>query len=341
MAHKFVDKSASLDTYWRSIILLGNNVASYKFALAKSLLSLNLQTNQITFDELAIPFAKNVCDHLKKNDKQVTSKSSKFLEFCRRYNNDEINHNELKKQTIKLGFNNVIDAFHNVSHSEVPRFFVDARKKSKSIIITDNFHKLIKADEFNNLKSEAESRWNLWEVAISLNISSHLIEIHNDKDSENLFIIKDSMKRINVTSSKDALSGYQKGKCFYCSRQISIVSGSEYSCDVDHFFPHMLKFHDLRSINQVWNLVLSCQECNRGQGGKFARIPHIDFLGELHKRNDFYIESHHPLRETIINQTGKTESDRVSFLQNYYDSATNINSSLNKWKPPEIVGNKS
>ena len=34
----FVDKNPSLSTYWRSVILLGRNTASYKFALAKSLL---------------------------------------------------------------------------------------------------------------------------------------------------------------------------------------------------------------------------------------------------------------------------------------------------------------
>jgi len=38
MSQSFIDKDPSLETCWRSIILLGRNVASYKFALAKSLL---------------------------------------------------------------------------------------------------------------------------------------------------------------------------------------------------------------------------------------------------------------------------------------------------------------
>ena len=37
---RFIDKSATIDTFWRSIILLGNNVASYKFALGKTLINL-------------------------------------------------------------------------------------------------------------------------------------------------------------------------------------------------------------------------------------------------------------------------------------------------------------
>ena len=39
----------------------------------------------------------------------------------------------------------------------------------------------------------------------------------------------------------DALNGYQKGSCFYCFRDISIVFGSDSLADVDHFFPHVLK----------------------------------------------------------------------------------------------------
>lgn len=34
----FQEEHPSLESYWRSIVLFGNNVASYKFALAKSLL---------------------------------------------------------------------------------------------------------------------------------------------------------------------------------------------------------------------------------------------------------------------------------------------------------------
>ncbi len=43
-----------------------------------------------------------------------------------------------------------------------------------------------------------------------------------------------------MTSCRDALNGYQKGKCFYCSSEISVQAGHEDLCDVDHFFPHTL-----------------------------------------------------------------------------------------------------
>ena len=37
----FIEPKSSIETYWRAIILIGRNVASYKFALAKSLLEMD------------------------------------------------------------------------------------------------------------------------------------------------------------------------------------------------------------------------------------------------------------------------------------------------------------
>ena len=38
MTNRFIDHNPSLETYWRAIIILGKNTASYKFALADTLL---------------------------------------------------------------------------------------------------------------------------------------------------------------------------------------------------------------------------------------------------------------------------------------------------------------
>jgi len=136
----FREKDLSLDSYWRSVILIGKNVASYKFALAKSLLDLaNKETTFINLDDLAIPFSKNICEHLKSCDKQGISSGSKFLNACRQFNNSKITHEELLGTTARLGFQNVIDAFHVVNNRDIPiQFYIDERKTKKGITITDN-----------------------------------------------------------------------------------------------------------------------------------------------------------------------------------------------------------
>jgi hypothetical protein len=56
---RFEDINPSLENYWRAIILFGRNVASYKFALAKSLLEVGKQSGDIvTLEELADPFSR-------------------------------------------------------------------------------------------------------------------------------------------------------------------------------------------------------------------------------------------------------------------------------------------
>jgi hypothetical protein len=140
------------------------------------------------------------------------------------------------------------------------------------------------------------------------------------------------LERKSITGCRDALNGYQKGKCFYCFNDISIKSDSDELADVDHFFPHSLKPYGLGElIDGVWNLVLACQSCNRGANGKFALVPELRFVQRLHNRNNFFIGSHHPLRETLIMQTGTTEPERRRFLQGVYQSSKEL---LTKnWKP--------
>jgi len=68
-----------------------------------------------------------------------------------------------------------------------------------------------------------------WEMKISQNL------IEYDHDDKVLFL-KRSDRRVDVTSCRDALNGYQKGKCFYSFADISIEPRSENLADVDHFF---------------------------------------------------------------------------------------------------------
>jgi acetyl-CoA C-acetyltransferase/acetyl-CoA acyltransferase len=106
----FYEIEPSIENYWRSIILFGRNVASYKFALAKALYDLKDSSNDvIKLEELAKPYVKHLLEHLKHSPKQITSKSSTFLQTCEKYNNNQISYDELISTAVKMGFANVID----------------------------------------------------------------------------------------------------------------------------------------------------------------------------------------------------------------------------------------
>ena len=125
----FYEVKPNLENYWRAVILFGRNVASYKFALAKSLLELsNSDTNFVTLEELSRPFSRHLIEHLKTGNKQITSSSSRVLEACNAFINGEQTEEAMQDVVTKLGFNNVIDAFHIVNQAEIPiRFFEDNR----------------------------------------------------------------------------------------------------------------------------------------------------------------------------------------------------------------------
>lgn len=317
----FLDRQHTLDSYWRAIILFGRNVASYKFALAKSLVELSDQgQTEISLEQLAVPFSTNIIEHLQTAPKQATSPSSRFLEACRKAGQGEIGQQELLDETVRLGFNNVIDAFHVVNSGDIPvRFYVDERKSGGGIRLTDDIFRLREMLQFKNLPAEVEARWRLVETAWQLNLPKGVI-IGLDEDGAILTAPR-SGRRITVTRSRDALNGYQKGKCFYCFSDISI-DGDSTLADVDHFFPRVLLQRGVAlPVDGVWNLVLACRNCNRGIDGKSARLPTKRLLERLNTRNEFLITSHHPLKETLIAQTGRDCRGRADFLKSVYDTA--------------------
>lgn len=304
---------------FRALMLFGRNVASYKFALAKALLELARGgADLITLEELAGPYSCQLLRHLAQASKQGTSRSSRFLEACKGANTGNVSESELRAITVALGFSNVIDAFHRLGRQDVgQRFFLDERATAGGIRITEALQELANDPTAADLASETEARWRLVETAWDLGVTSSLIAYDAEDGS---FTAADGAKRVAVTSARAALNGYQKGRCFYCFTPLTIEAG-RLTADVDHVFPWALRSLMSGNPNGVWNLVLACRDCNRGAGGKFDCVPALDLISRLHRRNEFLITSHHPLRETLIAQTGATPSFRVAFLQGNYQTA--------------------
>lgn len=329
---RFYQIEPSIENYWRGIILFGRNVASYKFALASALYEIkNEGSDVILLEDLAIPFSEALCRHIRIAPKQITLPNSKFLTACSQFNNGEMNREKLTEITVRLGFNNVIDAFHNINQSKIDKlFFIDERKKNNGIRITDNFYKLIESEQYGSFYAETEARWKLVEQAWEMGISKNLINIEYDNDG-GIFFRRGNDRRVDISSCRDSLNGYQKGRCFYCYAKISLQPGNDSYADVDHFIPRKT-INLIPNIDGVWNLVLSCQGCNRGTKGKFARLPTLNLLNRLRDRNDYLINSHLPLRETLIRQTGNTSRDRQDFLNTAWNNAFQILFHL--WEPP-------
>ena len=333
------------ESNFRSVILFGRNTASYKFALAKALFELARQgKDSVTLEQLSDPYTRHLIEHVKKHPRQTTNRSSKIMDACAGYAGGLITYDQLISTAVRLGFNNVLDAFHVVNKGNVPvKFFEkDFHGVSKRLILTDEIFELANSTEADNIFQEIESRWNLVETAWETGVSANLLSY--DEETQQI-MRNDNLRRRSVTSARGALNGYQKGHCFYCFDSIVVgkpkeeeglkpelvfsdePSQIEYAfvslddesdkepCDVDHFFPRVLskEMHGI-NLDGVSNLVLSCKDCNRGVDGKFARIPEKKYLDRLYRRNEYLIISHHPLRDSLVAQTGGDSRERWHFL---------------------------
>lgn len=311
---EFQEVFPSLESYWRSVILFGRNASTYKFALSRSLEDLACGgKTDVSLDELAVPFSHHMCEHMLVTPKQATGSPGLFIETCAAYNAGAVGERELIDTTVSAGFSYVFEAFHNVNGRELPvRFFeVSGRGRQRRMVLTDECFRVFEASP--EMGAEAEARWSLVEHAWEAGVSASLVSIEYDAGKGAFCSTDNGARRRSLASAKAALNGYQKGQCFYCYADIELEG--KRACDVDHFFPHVLSsLTPGVNMDGVWNLVLACPECNRGVGGKFARVPEVAYLERLSKRNEFLISSHHPLREAIIAQTGATEEERRAFL---------------------------
>lgn len=314
------------ENYWRGIILRGANVATYKFALGKALLELKSKDKTfIELEDLAKPFSKYICEHSLSGKSQCTNQRSSFLDAVNAFNKGLISYDHLITETKKNGFKYVLDAFHVLpgKGSITERFFeIEGKGMSRKLILTDNLFYLFQSDQFQNLKNEVESRWLLVEDAWTFGTGRKDQPVLYDIDTSKLYVEERTTYRRGLTFARSALIGYQKGKCFYCFK--SIQCGDEISCDVDHFLPFALRYkEDMLKVdlNGVWNLVLACSDCNKGKGGKSGSVPGKKYLERLKTRNNYLISSHHPLSNTLVNQTGATERARNSLLEKLHSNA--------------------
>jgi 5-methylcytosine-specific restriction endonuclease McrA len=318
---------------WRHVVRFGRNVASYKFALAQSLLALGArQQTVVPMADLALPYARAVCEHLKAEDRQSTSSRSRFLDACRAFNRGEINEAQLADTTVRLGFENVIDAFHvsRSSQQTTHRFFEDERKSRQAIVLTDELLQLANGRQAAVLPKEVEARWNLVQTAWGVRLGTHVIsfELEPDQDAVLLYA-PPKFRRPPITGVPAALSGYQDGRCAYCGEEFTDIGNKRVA--VDHVLPFVLITRGWPGpdLHQIWNFVLACFGCN---SAKSDRPPDPAWMPWLERRNDYFIASHHPLRETLIKQLGPDAKQRHEALAQRYLEATRL--IPYPWRPP-------
>jgi hypothetical protein len=196
----------------------------------------------------------------------------------------------------------VLQRFNNLNGRSIREPFYSLTDNSQYLILNPNLLSIANLPEnVELLEGELLSRWDLLEHAYerSNNIESLDVDLYN------AHIIK-AEQRTNLTKLIPTLIGYQQNRCFYCGEELFDIA-------VDHVIPFQALMH-----NDMWNLVLAHDFCNEL---KSDNIPPWHFVENLITRNEYFISSAHPIKDTLIRQLGSTRKLRKQKVVDEYHYA--------------------
>ncbi|WHY79940.1 HNH endonuclease domain-containing protein [Neobacillus sp. WH10] len=145
-----------------------------------------------------------------------------------------------------------------------------------------------------------------------------LEKFNENGDTTNLLLkVENVSKRSSLDQFYQVLTSFYSGKCFYCGKTIK-----KNKVHVDHFIPWSFVQAD-----QLWNLVISCSNCNLSKSDKLA--------------DKYFLETVIERNETIISvlELRKREDMKVysskKLIDLYHYSVEN--GFTDYWRPKDIV----
>lgn len=310
--HKF----DSID-FWKGIILLGLNQATYKMALGKVLLEHAVHASSISWQDLSKSFLDTYSERLLGNShpqQNNPARQTKMEQIVTSHKLGIISYDEAVQKVGDEGFNDVVKRFQKIgTNSTIVADMFYEFDFGKSITIKDDLN-LIAANKFDDLIVELEARWSLLEGAFSL--KHHNVQLAND--IREIYLLSGNEKRNSLTTNIPFLQAYQGNCCFYCGSQLN-----EDNIHVDHVLPRQFINHD-----EIWNLVLSHDLCNLHKSDMLIGEHYFE---KMVTRNENIVGSSHPWKYKIISILGSTPEARERKQRKHYNNAKIVLNS-NYWE---------
>lgn len=304
-----IENQFSSKDIWKGIILFGLNAATYKMALACSLLEFSEKgVTEVSWSELSESFLRQYQNRLSATNMPQQNNPTRLTVMERVVKSLEIGAITLEEAIDKVGINgldNVIPRFQTIGRDKniAGEHFYEF-EFGKKLILKDSLLSF-SANDRKELQDELMARWSLLEGAFSITIND--FELANDIRETYL---KSGYKRTVLTGNVPFLIGYQGNVCFYC--------GEPFAEDlhVDHVLPRQIMNHD-----EMWNLVLAHGDCNLLKSDRLVG-PH--FIRKLIARNENIMGSNHPWKYKIANSLGMTYQQRCKKTLEHYDNCKKV-----------------
>lgn len=318
----------------------GQKTASYKLALAMSLLDLkDCGKTVFSLDEIAPLFVDNLIRHISRGKKQFNNDTgSAVIRIIYRYTEGLLDYDEMIEFVKKKWYQNVVYRFHNLrGNVDVTQFYIIDGSDSRNIKIelTSAMLSLLNSKYYTEIQTQVEELWNSLEEGWGDH--SLKLKIVND---DNLNVSRPSHKTCISNMSRKALShlGHDlnvdnRNECFYCGGYIDIdgyEDNKDFRWAVDHFLPHtLLSYNPNLPIEEPFNYVLACKKCNSSKGMK---TPLNTFLIKLIMRNERLIETNSKFKSSILELCGQTPTERLLFSIGFYNDCKKRNGA-EEWEP--------
>jgi len=306
--------------YWKAIVLYGLNNATYKIALAKTLLELAKGgSTHVGQNVLSEEFLRQYKDRLNQETAMPQQKHKErrtvMEQIVMRINNGSLTMTKAVEETGVLMHKDVIHRFHTLKDRNLAKEKFYEFNQSQQIIIKDSVFQVLEVRP-EELFDEIDARWGLLEGAFEINREQFVLQ----NDIRNIYLQK-GYQRKDITKNIPFLNGYQNNICFYCSEQMDLDE-----THVDHVLPRQVINHD-----EIWNLVLSHRFCNLQKSDHLVGPQYIE---KLIARNENIMGSNHPWIKKINEQLGKSAIARRRKLENEYDKVR-IVLGRNYWRGTE------
>ena len=143
LIHEFYAEKNDPITTFRTILLFGKNVSTYKFALCSALLSQETKS-EIRYADLSNSFLNELYRHYEATPQQWTGGANIVTNSFDRYKENG-NWDELVKVAEANVYKYVFDAFHNIGGSSINdnHLLFEHNKKDKKLVFTDSLNSIL------------------------------------------------------------------------------------------------------------------------------------------------------------------------------------------------------
>ena len=293
---------------WKALVLYGLNTATYKIALAKTLLELaQSQQTEVAWSELSKRFFDQYRLRLDANggmpQSGLAGRRTKMERIVAEFRTGQASEADAIARVGSEAFSDVIPRFHNLGKTQELQGTFYEIDFGNQIVLKDDLFEI--ASDVDSLNAEIEARWSLLEGAYTIQAGD--FELAN---SIRDIYIADGYSRRDLTPNIPFLQGYQCNRCFYCAEAISS------DVHVDHVLPRQVLQHD-----EIWNLVLAHEYCNLQ---KEDRLVGEHYIEKLIARNENIMGSNHPWKKKIASALGATGPQRSKATHTHYKNVSSV-----------------